>query len=110
MKEIAKFQVTKSGVQGNPVILKNAGEKLPKFYSISVRRVGGTSSTWSATLEVSLDEVNYTILLTHTQASTGVPIWAADAIPKPAVAMRLNFGSLSIANGETIEAVIAATS
>ena len=60
-----------------------------KYYTLSVRETG-TVTSWTVVLQFSLDGLTFTTFLTHTKAGTGsgVAVFSADAIPRPAKYIR----------------------
>lgn len=67
-------------------------------YGIQVKGTGGAASSWSVTLEGSLDNTNWTVLITHA-ATDGSTVW--ETTGKPCTFMRANVGSLTLGGSAT---------
>lgn len=101
------FNATTTGVQ-TPVLGAPGGVAFVR-YAIQVKGVGGTPTTWSVTLEGSLDGVNFTTILTHANADTdGTVKW--DGGGKPCLYIRANVGTLTLAPASSINTLIVGTS
>jgi hypothetical protein len=86
------------GTGAQPGRLHGPGGKLLSKHSLQVKGVGGTLTSWSVTLEGSLDDANWTVLATHstTDGSTVV------AVDKPMLHVRVNVGALSLGTATSI--------
>lgn len=72
-------------------------------YAIQVKGVAGAASSWSVTLEGSLDGVNYTTIATH-NATDGSTVW--ETTGKPTLFVRPNVGALTLGGSATSITVI----
>lgn len=78
-------------------------------YAIQVKGVGAAATTWSVTLEGSLDNVNWTTILTHANADVdGTTKW--DGGGKPCMFVRANVGTLTLAPATALAVTVVATS
>lgn len=73
-------------------------------YAIQVKGEGAGATSWSVTLEGSLDGKNWTTLITHS-ATDGSTSFLVD---KPCIAIRANVGSLSLGSATAIDVSILA--
>lgn len=64
----------------------------------------GTMTSWTVTLEGSLDNANWTTLVTH-NANIGTTQWAVD---KPVTFLRVNVSSLTLNSATAIAVYVAA--
>lgn len=80
------------------------GGNLLNKYAIQVKGVGGSLTSWTVTLEGSLDGVNWTTLATH-NANDGSTVFAVD---KPCLAIRATVSALSLNTATSITVTIAA--
>lgn len=76
-----------------------------RTFALEVAIPSGAITSWSVTLEGSLDGVNWTVLITHA-ANIGSTQWAVD---KPVLFMRVNVGALSLNTAPSITVVAVAT-
>lgn len=73
-----------------------------KYFSITVQPTGAITS-WSVDLQYSLDNVTWTTFLTHTNVTgAGVPVFSADAIPRPVLYIRANVTAIVLGAGTNI--------
>lgn len=72
-------------------------------YGIQVKGTGGTPTSWSITLDGSLDGVNWTTIITH-NSTDGSTSW--DTAGKPCNFVRVNVASLTL--GPASDVVITA--
>lgn len=108
--KISQVKQFTAAAQTTEWIPTTTGSKYPKFYSMSAKKVGTGSPTFSAKLQVSLDGVNPTDVLTVTNSDTdGAMKFAGDAIPRPALYVRLIMDSLTLDGADAIEVRSCAT-
>jgi hypothetical protein len=67
-------------------------------FALQVSTPSGVITSWSVTLEGSIDGVNWTILITHA-ANIGTTQWAVD---KPVSFVRVNVGAVSLGTAPSI--------
>src|SRR6266576_3320068 len=78
-------------------------------YAIQVKGVAVAPTTWSVTLEGSLDNVNWTVLITHANADTdGTTKW--ESTGKACLFVRVNVGTLTLGSATSINVTAVATS
>jgi hypothetical protein len=73
-------------------------------YAIQVKGEGAAATTWSVTLEGSLDGKNWTTLATHS-ATDGSTVFAID---KPCLAVRATVGTLTLGSATAIDVYLLA--
>lgn len=93
--------ITTTGVQAGR--LHGPGGKLLSKHAIQVKGTGAAATSWSVTLEGSLDDTNWTVLATHS-ATDGATVVVVD---KPALHVRVNVGSLSLSPATDIKVIAA---
>ena len=99
MKYLEALKVT--GNQTGDWIPLSAGSMYPKFFSASVTKQGTGTPAYTMKLQVSLDGVNATDLLTVTNSDADGSVKVmGDAIPRPAAFMRQVFSGVTL-NGAT---------
>lgn len=77
-----------------------------KYFSITVQPTGAVTS-WTVVLQYSLDNVTWTTFLTHTNVTgAGVPVFSADAIPRPVFYIRSQATALVLGAGTNVIARI----
>lgn len=74
-------------------------------YAISVKGASAAPSSWSVTLEGSLDNANWTVITTH-NATDGSTVWETNG--KPVLFARANVGALSIGSAVSIAVTVVA--
>lgn len=74
-------------------------------YAIQVKGVGGTPTSWSVTLEGSLDNTNWTIITTH-NSTDGSTVW--DTAGKPNLFVRANVGAVTLGPASALRITIVA--
>lgn len=74
-------------------------------YGIAVKGVGGTLTSWTVTLDGSLDGANWTTLITH-NATDGSTSW--ETTGKPCLFIRVNVSALSLGTATSITVVVVA--
>lgn len=99
---MAQAQVLKGSATGTGVVGASIGAPggAPfATYALQVKGVGGTLTSWSVTLEGSLDNTNWTVLITHaaTDGSTSY-----ETTGKPNMFVRTNVGALSLGTATSI--------
>lgn len=81
----------------------NGDGSLLSTFSLQVEQVGGTGATWTVTLDGSLDQVNWTPILTHTNTNPGNGlIESTGAGQFPCRFRRINVVSLSLGTATDI--------
>jgi hypothetical protein len=93
--------ITTTGVQA--FRLHAPAGKLLSKHAIQLKGVGGAATSWSVTLEGSLDDANWTVLATHS-ATDGSTVVVVD---KPVLHVRVNVGSLSLAPAGSVTVIAA---
>ena len=93
--------IVTTGVQ--PARLHGPGGKLLSKHAIQVKGVGAAPTSWSVTLEGSLDDTNWTVLATHA-ATDGSSVSVVD---KPVLHVRVNVGALALGAATSIVVVAA---
>ena len=65
-------------------------------------------TTWTATVQVSLNGTTFTDLFSHAYPATadGATVWAADAILRPAYYLRINVSALVLGTATNIIAIV----
>lgn len=77
-----------------------------RFFSLTVQPTGAVTS-WTVVLQYSLDNVTWTTFLTHTNVTgAGVPVFSADAIPRPVFYLRSQATALVLGAGTNVIARI----
>ncbi len=80
-----------------------------KYYGLVVNQTG-TVTVWDVRLEGSHDNVTFTQILQHTNVTgTGVPVFSADAIPRPYLYIRARCAGLTLGPGTNVISTIIAT-
>lgn len=80
----------------------------PKFYAMSVAQTG-TVTAWDVRLEGSLDNVTFTQILQHTNATgTGVTVWTAAGAVQPVLYFRARCAGLTLGLGTNVIVTILA--
>lgn len=97
-----------TGSQQNTFITTGAGTAIDgssssqwKYYSLSVKQTGVVTS-WSVDIEISNDNVTYTVLSTHTKASNGNGKILCITAPALADYVRVNVTALTLGAGTNI--------
>lgn len=85
--------------------LHGPGGKLLSKHAVQVKGVGAAATSWSVTLEGSLDDTNWTVLATHA-ATDGAIVSVVD---KPVLHVRVNVGALTLTPATSV-VVVAASS
>jgi hypothetical protein len=93
--------ITATGVQS--VRLHGPAGKLLSKHAIQLKGVGSAATSWSVTLEGSLDDTNWTVLATHS-ANDGSTVVVVD---KPVLHVRVNVGSLSLSPATSVTVIAA---
>jgi hypothetical protein len=62
-------------------------------YALQVKGVGGTPTSWSVTLDGSLDNTNWTTLITHTTTDGST---SYETTGKPNLFVRVNVGAVTL--------------
>lgn len=99
------FTATTTGVAKTAAGAASIASSAAPFatYAMSVKGTGGAASSWSVTLDGSLDGVNYTTILTHS-ATDGSTVW--ETTGKAANFVRVNVGSLTLGGSATAIVVV----
>lgn len=82
-------------VAGNGTVIDCSSEPFSNF-SIQAQGTGATPTLWTVVLEGTLDMVNYTTILTHTQATGNAVILFLGALPTPVLAFRARVVSVTL--------------
>lgn len=93
--------VVATGVQA--VRLHAAAGKLLSKHAIQLKGVGAAPSSWSVTLEGSLDDTNWTVLATHSSTDGSTVV----VVDKPVLHVRVNVGSLTLGSATAITVIAA---
>ena len=75
-------------------------------FSVQVKGTGAVPTLWSVVLEGTLDMVNYTTILTHTQAIGNGTVLFLGALPSPVLAFRSRVVSLTLGTATNIVVTI----
>lgn len=73
-----------------------------KYWSLQVKGTGAAATSWTVTLEVSLDGTNYVPILTHTDTSTSDGGIVAMSTPFPALYYRTRVTALTLGSASAI--------
>lgn len=78
-----------------------------KNVSLQVKCVGAAATAWNIVLEGSNDGVNWTVLITHTQADTdGNTKFQASGIVTPVLYLRTRMASVTLGSATSINATL----
>lgn len=75
-----------------------------KDYALQIKGVGAGATSWSVTVDVSLDGSNWTTVLTHNATDGSV----ASVVDKPGAWIRINVGSLTLGSATAITCTLIA--
>src|ERR1043165_1977149 len=75
-------------------------------YEVQLKGVGAAPTSWTLTLEGSLDGVNFSTLITH-NAGDGSTQWTTE---KPCLYVRANLSALSLGSATSVDISFVATS
>jgi len=92
--------LTTTGVQ--PAI---AAPTLFNSFAIQLKGASAAPTSWTLTLEGSLDGLNWTTIATH-NAADGSTVWAID---KPSAFIRANLSALSLGSAVSVKVDLAAS-
>jgi hypothetical protein len=92
------YTVTTSGTQTATDIHTSPA----KTWSVSVKGTGAAATTWAVNLEVSLDNANWTPLLTHSNSTGDGTLLASGDTLVPALYYRANVTSLTLGSATNI--------
>lgn len=92
--EGVRFRDTYTAVRVGRTIVVDA--ILPSRFAIQVKGSPDPLSSWTVTLEGSLDGTNFTTLLTHNSGDGSVVFMADSASPKPVRYLRVNVSALTL--------------
>jgi len=94
---------------GNPVQIQSS-QLYPKHYSMSVTQVGTGTPVYTAKLQTSLDGVNWTDIITATNADgDGAMVFPDGFYPRPASYIRSIVESLTLDTCTAVQVRILAT-
>jgi hypothetical protein len=73
------------------------------MYGLQVKGTGAAPTSWSVTLDGSLDRVNWTTLITHANGANadGATVW--DTAGKPCLFYRVNVASLTLGSATDVK-------
>lgn len=86
-------------------VLSSPGGAPYATYALCVKGVGAAASSWSVTIDGSLDNANWTAIVTHASADGSI-VW--DATGKPVTFVRANVGSLTLGSATALSVSIVA--
>lgn len=95
-------------VAGNGTVIDCSSEPF-KYFSMQVKGTGAVPTLWTAVLEGTIDMVNYTTILTHTQAIGDGVVLFLGALPSPVLAYRARVVSLTLGSATNITVTILGT-
>jgi hypothetical protein len=93
---INTYTATTTGVQGS---FGAPGGAPFSTYALQVKGTGAAPTSWSVTLEGSLDNANWTTIITHSATDGSTQF---DTNGKPVLFVRVNVGSLSLGSATNI--------
>lgn len=92
-------------VAGNGTVIDCSNAPFSSF-AVQVKGTGAAATLWTAVLEGTLDMVNYTTILTHTQAIGDGVVLFLGALPSPVLAYRARVVSLTLGTATNIVVTI----
>jgi hypothetical protein len=93
--------IVTTGVQA--ARLHGPGGKALSKHTLQVKGVGAAPTSWSVTLEGSLDDANWTVLATHAATDGSI----VSVVDKPVLHLRVNVGALSLGSATAITVIAA---
>lgn len=88
-------------VAGNGTVVDCSSNPFSSF-SMQTKGTGAIPTLWTVVLEGTLDMVNYTTILTHTQATGDATILFLGALPSPVLAFRSRVVSVTLGTATNI--------